>query len=365
MNYRLSTIFPAKSYAADGTEIIDINVIDPISQIIIGLSANITDDTDITALAIACLTKIELVDGSEVLFSLSGYEAEAIDWYHNHNFNSPWDIYMGWGETQRFIRLNFGRYLWDPLLAFDPKKFKNPQLKLTLDINAGGGVPNSNSLQVWAALFDQKVVAPTGFLMHKEIKDYTLTSSTHEYTDLPTDYPYRKLLIRAQKQGTEPNQVLSNIKLSEDQDKKVIVNHGTEDIFRTIAMQSPPIEEHLHARAMTAATEIFCTPTTRTYAQATMLSDTADAGTIALSMGDGGHFHAITGTAAKYCAFFVRGWLPHGTWEIPFGLQDLPDDWYDVSKVSSLRLDVTSAAGLAGTEHVQVFLQQLRKYAAG
>jgi len=365
MNYRLSTIFPRKSYDDNGTEIIDINVIDPISQLIIELAANITDDTDITALAIACLEKIELVDGSEVLFSLSGYEAEAVDWYHNHNFNSPWDVYWGGGETQRFVRINFGRYLWDPLLAFDPKKFKNPQLKITRNITAGGAVPDANRMQVWAALFDQKVVAPTGFLMHKEIKDYTLTSSTHEYTDLPTDYPYRKLFIRAQKQGTEPNSVLSNIKLSEDQDKKVIVNHGTEDIFRTIAMQSPPIEEHIHARVMTAATEIFCTPTTRCYAVADMLSATADAGTIALDMGDGGHIHAITGTAAKYCAFFVRGWLPHGTWEIPFGLQAEIDDWYDVTKVTSLRLDTTSGAGLAGTEHVQVFLQQLRKYAAG
>lgn len=362
MNYRLSTIHPRKSYTSDETVIIDLNVLDPISQLIIELAANITDDTAITAHAIACLEKIELVDGSDVLFSLSGYEAEAADWYHNHNFNSPWDIYMGWGETQRFIRINFGRFLWDPLLAFDPKKFRNPQLKLSLNINAGGAVPTLNRLQVWGALFDEKKIEPIGFLMHKEIKDYTVGVSSHEYSDLPTDFPYRKLFIRCQEAGTEPNQNIDNIKLSEDQDRRVIFNHGTEDIFRTIAMQSPPIEEHIHARVATALTTIYCTPTTRCHVVASEDGTTSGSGAIATSSQAGGYFKAIALTAQKYAQFFVRGWLPHGTWEIPFGLQDDMTDWYDVTKVGSLKLDVLASAGVAATEHVQLFLQQLRKY---
>lgn len=362
MNYRLSTIYPRKSFTADETIIIDLNLIDPVSQFIIELAANVTNDEAITAHAIACLEKIELVDGSDVLFSLSGYEAEAVDWYCNHNQNSPWDIYMGWGETQRFIRLNFGRFLWDPLFAFNPMKFKNPQLKLTLNINAGGAVPTLNRLQVWGALFDEKKIEPTGFLMHKEIKDYLVGVSSHEYTDLPTDYPYRKLFVRCQEKGTEPNQNIDNIKLSEDQDKRVVMNHGTEDIFRTIAMQSPPIEEHIHARVATALTTIYCTPTTRCHVVAAEDGATSGSGAIATSSQAGGYFKAIAATAQKYAQFFVRGWLPHGTWEIPFGLQDDPTDWYDVTKVGSLKADILASAGVAGTEHVQLFLQQLRKY---
>jgi len=362
MKYRLSTLFAEKSYSADGTEVIDLNMVDPLSQIIIAFAANITDDTAITAHAIACITKIELVDGSDVLYSLNGYQAEAIDWYHNHNFNSPWNIYMGWGETQRFIRLNFGRFLWDPELAFDPKKFKNPQLKISLDINAGGAVPTTNKIQVWGALFDEKVVSPIGFLMHKEIKSYTATASAHEYTDLPVDFPYRKLLIRCLYPETEPCQILSNFKLSEDQDRRIIFNHGTEDILRTIAMISPEIQEYIHARVATAATHIYCTPAARVYAIGTELGDTSGSGAIATSMGDGGRFHAIAATAQKYAQFFVKGFLPHGTWEIPFGLQQEIDDWYDVTKIGSLKLDVTAAAHSATTPSAQVFLQQLRKY---
>ena len=362
MNYRLSTIFARKAYTSDFTEIIDIDVVDPISQLIIELAANITNDTAITAHAIACLKKIELIDGSEVLYSLSGYEAEAVDWYQNHNLGSPWDIYMGWGETQRFIRLNFGRKLWDPELAFDPKKFRNPQLKLTLDIDAGGGVPNTNRLQVWANMFDQKAVTPVGFLMHKEVKEYARVASAHEYTDLPRDYPYRKLFIRCQRAGYEPNALIKNIKLSEDQDKRIIVNHGTEDIFRTIAMLSPPIEEHIHARVATAQTNIFCTPTTRCYAVGTENGDTSGSGPIATTMGDGGRFKAIALTAQKYAQFIARGWLPHGTWEIPFGVQEDMADWFDVSKIGSLKADIETESQAVDSEKIQIFLQQLRKY---
>jgi len=363
MNYRLSTIHPRKSYSADTTEIIDLDLVDPLSQLIIELAVNITNDTAITAHAIACLKKIELVDGSDVLFSLSGYEAEAVDWYHNHNLNSPWNIYMGWGETQRFVRVNFGRYLWDPELAFDPKKFRNPQLKLTLDIDAGGAVPNLNRLQVWGALFDEKAITPAGFLMHKEVKEFTLSASSHEYVDLPRDYAYRKLFVRQQEAGTEPNANIDTIKLSEDQDKKVVFDHTTEDIFRTIAMLTPPIQEKIHARIATSQTNIYCTPTTRVYANATETGDTSGSGAIATTMGDGGLVKGICATAQKYAVIDVMGWLPHGTWEIPFGLQNQMDDWYDVTKIGSLKLDVLATASPAGTEKAQIFLQQLRKYA--
>ncbi len=361
MNYRLSTIFARKSYSADTTETIDIDVADPISQLIIELAANITNDTAITAHAIACLTKIELVDGSDVLFSLSGYEAEAVDWYSNHVIRSPWNIYMGWGETQRFIGINFGRKLWDPELAFDPTKFKNPQLKLTLDINAGGAVPNLNRLGVWAAMFDQKTVTPTGFLMHKEIKNYTMGSASHEYTDLPMDHPYRKLFIRAHVAGTEPGALIDKIKLSEDWDKRIVFDHIPEEVLRSIAYQSPQIDEYIHARVATSATQIYCTPTTRVYPVATELETTSGSGGLAIQMGDGGRFAAIALTAQKYAAFHVKGYLPHGTYEIPFGDKDQIEDWFDPTKIGYLRADILSLAAGSGNT-CQLFLQQLRKY---
>ena len=93
MNYRLATIQAVKSYTADVTEIIDLDMVDPISQLLIQLDVVNVGDTP-TAHAIACLTKIELIDGSDVLFSLSGYEAEAVDIYHNKRMRSNFNMYL-------------------------------------------------------------------------------------------------------------------------------------------------------------------------------------------------------------------------------------------------------------------------------
>lgn len=361
MKYRLSTLFSRKTYAANATEVIDVNVSDPISQLIIELAVTGVGDVS-TAHAIACLTKVELVDGSDVLYSLSGYEAEAVDIYHNKVIRSNWNPYLTGLDVQRFFAINFGRKLWDPELAFDPKKFSNPQLKLTLDIDAGGNASTSNKLQVWAAMFDEKMITPMGFLMHKEVKDYTMAASGHEYTDLPVDHPYRKLFLRCQYPGTEPDQLVDNVKLSEDQDKRIIFDHGTADLFRTIAAENPLLTELIMHPITTAQTSRYCTPTTRVNGTISQWAATAAANGLSFYDGDGGRFKVIASTNAVNAQSVVSGWLPHGTWEIPFGDQHDPEDWFDPSGLRALRLDVKAAAGASASNTLQVFLQQLRTY---
>lgn len=361
MNYRLSTLFARKSYSADATEVIDINVSDPISQLILEIATLNVGDVA-TAHAIACLKKVELVDGSDVLFSLSGYEAEAVDIYHNKRIRPNWNAYLGTLGVQRFVGINFGRKLWDPELAFDPTKFTNPQLKITLDIDAGGNAPSANYLQVMAALFDEKAVSPVGFLMHKEIKDYPMGVSTHEYTDLPTDHPYRKLFIRQQTVGTEPDQHIDNIKLSEDQDKRIIFDHNTRELFQQVMANNPLLHESILCPITTAQTYGFCTPASRVYGSITPWAETVVVNQNAFYDGDGGRFKKIASTAGANVQVKLEGYSPHATFEIPFGDQDNPEDWFDASALRALKLDVKAGSGALTTDSVQVFLQQLRRY---
>lgn len=359
MNHRMATLHALKSYTADTTEIIDVNVRDPISQLIIELRVGNTLD-EMQAHPIACLTKIELVDGSDVLFSLSGYEAEALDWYSSKGINRcNWNYWLG-GTSTRFIVVNFGRHLWDEVLALDPAQFSNLQLKLSLDINAGGNTATSNSLQVFAALFDEKVITPVGFLMSKEIKNYPLTSGGHEYTDLPTDYAYRKLLFRSLLAGTEANQTIANFKLSEDVDKRVIVDAHPDDILRSMVENSPPVKESFICTVTNASNQYkYIMPTTRVTAFATEWISTPGTGQISCYDGDGGRLKIRSATTFGNTMVRVQGWLPHAVWEIPFGKQDVIDDWYDVSGVGSLVADITAGAV---THNAQLFLQQLRRY---
>ena len=361
MNYRLAQIFPQKSYTSDTTETIDVDVKDPISSLVIELGVVNVGSIAPTAHAIACLTKIELVDGSDVLFSLSGYQAEAVDIYHNKVMRSNYNPYLDGMEVQRFVGINFGRKLWDPMLAFDPKRFRNPQLKLTLDINAGGNAPVTNKLRVWANLFDEKIISPSGFLMHKLIKSYSMGSASHEYTDLPRDYPFRKLFIRAQSAGTEPGQLISTVKLYEDEGKRIIVDSEIPDMLLRVMTENPMLTEILYGHVATTATYGYCTPTTRVVGSCQRWAATTGAGEIAFYDGDGGRFAVIAATLASNMQAKVSGWLPHATYEVPFGDQQDIDDWYDVSKVGSLKLDVLSLSGGSGIAN-DIFLQQLRRY---
>jgi len=364
MNYRLSTILPQKSYTASETETIDLDMADPISQLIIELGVTNVGDVA-TAHAIACLSKIEIVDGSDVLFSLSGYEAEALDIYHNKGMRSNWNPYLNGLGCQRFVGINFGRKLWDPLLAFDPKKFRNPQLKVSLSVGAGGNAGTPCTLQVWAALFDQKVVTPVGFLMHKEIKDYVMKQSAHEYTDMPRDYPYRKLLIRNLEPGTEPCQNIGNVKLAEDQDKRVVFDQDMVTLLRAIAMEHPVLVEQIMFACTTAGVSVFTTVTERATATFADWAAAVASGAYASYGSAGGRMTAICGTGATNAIALVAGYIPHGVFEVPFGDQMDMEDWYDVTKgIGSLKLDIKGSSGLASTETCQIFLQQLRKYAA-
>jgi hypothetical protein len=361
MKYRLAEIFPSKSYIADYTETIDLNVADPISQLMIQLDVTNVGAGAIAAHAIACLTKIELVDGSDVLFSLSGYQAEAVDIYHNGKIRSNWNCYLDGNPVQRFIGLNFGRKLWDPILAFDPKKFRNPQLKLTLDINAGGMAATPNKLQVWANLFDEKTVTPIGMLMHKEIKAYSMGSASHEYTDMPTDFPYRKLFVRAQRAGYEPSALISKIKLYEDEGKRIVINTEGPDNMERLMSASPLLTELIMQLAGTSTTAGYCTPAARVLGNVNQWAAAVAAGASSFYDGDGGQFHIITETGGKNVQVVLHGWLPHATYQLPFGDQDDIEDWYDVSKIGSLKLDVLSLAAGSGYTN-DIFLQQLRKY---
>jgi len=108
------------------------NVRDPISRlsVVVELTNNGWDPTDHPA---KVLKGIELVDGSNVIASLDGGQAIAVD--HYDNGLAP-HIELNY-EDNAVIRvcanINFGRFLYDEELALDPTKFTNLQLKVEHD----------------------------------------------------------------------------------------------------------------------------------------------------------------------------------------------------------------------------------------
>ena len=357
MKYRLSKFFARSGYAANTTIVIDLNMINAISNIIIWLEA-MNSQQIMTASPCACISKIELVDGSDVLYSLNGYEAEALDWYHNKGqFRANYNVALNGQRIEKVFAINFGRWLWDQNWAFDPQRFGNPQLRISLDIAAGGNAASDNYITCFANMFDEVTPSLQGFLMSKQIKTHAIASGTHYYTDLPLDYPYRALYYRTHAVALEASWLLANLKLSEDQDRKIPIDVTGIDLVRCLQESYPPVKESFFHESNTINKYLYHAACQWVTAFATRWANTGTTAAMACYAGEGGRLETIASAIENY-QVDVKGWIPHGVFEVPFGRKDDPSDAYDIRGLGSLRSDMTG--GNTGT--ASIFLQQYRPY---
>ena len=357
MKYRTATLLAEKTLATSGTETIDIDVKDPISALTIG--ARITFSTGARLIPEPdVFSKIELVDGSDVLMSLSGSEMAAIAFYEGMK-QIDWAACNLLSETEEgYLRILFGRKLWDTMLAFDPKKFRNPQLKLTYNTAAVQALATPLYLRVIAECFDEKVVSPVGFIQNKEFHSYTPGATTYEYIDLPTDLRLRKLFLQTKGFGAAHFQLLTSIRLSEDSDKKVPFDLLTLDLMDKELMEFGRCHQYLGAQTRGASYPVFGAPCN---VENFNIMNASSQVAVQAVTGTGGKFAFDASSATLIVIGELSGALPYFVHCYPFGEQDDPDDWYDVTKVGSLRLRVLSGtAGASAT--FQTILQQLRKY---
>lgn len=359
MKYRSTNIFAQKSYTANFTELIDIKVADPISEIQINYQGyNASGTAGATAHWAKCITEIALLNGSDVLFSMEGLDAYALAYLHYKGFPPEWKHYLGTNYFSIGIRIPFGRKLWDPKLALKPSEFKNLQLKIVSDMDAGGVAPTASKLDVWAQCFDELAISPEGFLSAKLIKEYTMGDASHEYTELPTDEKIRKLLIRTLVAGTEPNQVLSHVKLDEDNDKHVILDADADVLGWMFGDENIKVIEHFIFQNDASQRSYYCTPTSKCAGHANEWAAAAS-GYFAVYDGDGGRVK-IDGSAAVNGQCTVEGYYPNGVFSLPLGNQEDIEDWFEPSRDKALRLDLKSCSSM--TNAAQILLQTLRKY---
>ena len=359
MNYRTTKLLALKTYTDDFTELIDINLSDPISRILVeyeGLNSNQNGSTHHFAKSIK---KIELVDGSDVLFSLDGLEAYALQFYQNKRTPSDWLTYGNANYFHVTFALDFGRWLWDTDFALDPKRFNNLQLKIESDMDAGGAAPTASKLQVLASVFDQKTVSPAGMLTARRIKQYTMGSASHEYTDLPTDRKIRKLIVKGLVVGTELCQSIDTLKLSEDNDKHVVFDNTIAELVRMYPEENALYKEVIYCMGRAYAITIHVTPSDRGNVIACGFSEVTAAYASTSGL-DGMKTRIITnGTINQN--LIVAGFNPCSTVCVPMGDEWDPADWFDPAGLRNLRLDILSCAG-GSTYNAEIILQQLRLY---
>jgi len=363
MNNREVEIYAPKDLGPSGTEVIDINVTDPISILELIWETTVNTAAEMLAPHVSCLSKIELIDGSDVLFSLSGEEAQAMAFYSSGRMPLNEISLVATEKMKSVIPIYFGRKLFDRDLALVPAQFKNLQLKVTWDEDAANTGVTVNQLTVRGWLFDKRPPSPVGFLMAKEIKEYTPEANSYEYTQLPTDYPYRLLMIRSKSDNKEPGEVLAQVKLSEEHDKRIPIDMTGNEIVQKLVVPMGEIEESYKGAGAVTATTIYGAPTAIVRVVKDIDFDVIAAGDDASQVTIGNNKYTVDAAVGLlYYGFHARGFAPHSCLAIPAGdLNDI-DDWYDVTGLKSVRLTTQGAANVGTNPKTQICLQQLRHY---
>jgi len=358
MKHRSAVLLPAKSLSADNVETISLKGVDPISELVIEYKGTNNGSTP-TEHPGKLVSKVEVVDGSEVIVSLSGMQIIPLSFYHYKLPPVNGINYINGNMCWVTLRLPFGRWLWDPALALDPARFKNLQLIVTSDLDAGGSAPNAGSLEVVAHCFDEKKITPLGYLRSRQHYTYSLVSSGVETIHLPVDKTIKMLLIQSVSRTKQPWEQYNKLKLSEDNDKKVPYENQTSDLIKFLQAHVPPYVEKLRAAGTTSAVAHYVTPC---YEEGMWLSDIlATPNYFGLTMGYGGKI-SIDCNSASEVDGMVHGWCPNGAVAIEFGDPWDYDDWYDLGGVKDLKLEVTAGSSVLSSSTCQIIAEQLCRY---
>jgi len=362
MRYRLATIHPAEDYGPSGTKTIDIKIPDVISRIEI-MAGFLNGDATQSEHPAANVTKLELVDGSDVLYSLTGKCAQAVDYYDQRKTLSNNCTRTIGAYQQAVFAINFGRYLWDLALGFDPKKFKNPQLKISWDEDIANTACIVNSFKIDAHCFDELVPSPIGFLQNKEVLAYAPSANAYEYIELPTDYPIRRMFIQALVAGVDIGGLLSEFKLGEEEWKKIPFDTTFSWVWNRIVREYGLYREFINTHAETTGKLLYVTPV-RCFAGYGAINAGTHGITNVLNIwpGVGGQITLWAAVDSPEIMAEVAGYAPHGVLDFLFGQEMLIDDWYDVTKLKSAKFRVKAGASALSTHTFRLFLQQLRRY---
>ena len=360
MNYRHALLLSPEDVGASGVKVIDVDIDRPISRIDIRFKTTKVL-YPMTAPGPANISKIELVDGSTPLHSLSGYENQALAYYNYPGRSMEHGQHIPTLSEVDLYTLDFGRFLWDTQLAFLTDKFTNPQLRISFDEDVADTSVTTNEMEVWANVFDEKKASPIGFLSALQHHNYTCgAADSYESIALPEDRIIRQMLVRAYRSGYEPWYQIDEARFDEGTLARIPWEYtDLEDFYQRMKAVNPPIITPLIVEPYTSE-RVYYVPQTDFWATL-HLTPVAASSTVyinATSM-KGGKAALISSASAQMIGH-ARGYLPWHCYQFPFGLQDQIDDWYNpAGKKPRLRLRASTSA-TNGTG--EVVLETLWKY---
>lgn len=368
MKTRDAVLTYQKTEADTAVETIDLNFVDPISAITLevdclngsaGNKGNMISDI---------VTKVEVVDGSNVLSALNMYGLEAMHFIKTGK--SPGLYPSEWASDypRHNATLFFGKHLWDDAYALDPTVYNNPQLKITFNKAAIRAAATSafavgdNIRLTTVVKLMEGMTAPSQYLMQKQIDSFSTVGSGEKRIDLPSDFDYRMLVLRAYLVDYEIHELISDIKLTCDTDKYVVLNRKTRQLNTEARGQHgfATFRHHLYTKNnedVRALHNAGYNVSVTGWAGATthILGVTkASANRFCMEVHD--HDGTIVSSEHNY-AMMCSGHALHATLPIIFGLPDEPGTWFSPKPYAKFEAVLTqaTAGGL-----VEIIAEQVR-----
>lgn len=312
------------------------------------------------------ISKIEIVDGGEVLWDLPGDVALALASHLQGSVPNRYYTEVPNDGPYQKIPLMFGRYLYDHEYGFNPNAHRNPQLKITFNeatVNAAGAsgfVSDSLTVDILVRLMED-VSPPQAFLSCRDVYQYTSLASGDTRIEMPTDRILRMLIVRAYESEVDLRASITNYELSADGGKFVPFDLPSGTIVGIMSDIFPKIDVNSLVR-LTDATRCETWVGIDDLGQLTSRADDyiAAADTFWPASVYPYVFGHAGGDGTDVDVFMsVAGWCMHNTVLKPFGRLVVPDDWFDVRGYRQLDLFLTN--GNAGAE-VNIGVQQVYPY---
>lgn len=355
-----------KDMGTAGTITVNLDFTDPITEIDLLFEASNGATNNLDAPLERCISKIEVVDGGEVLWDLPGDVALAAYTHLNGGIPHAYRDSAPNGTPYQSIPIRFGRGLYDPEYAFNPNAHRNPQLRVTFDeatvraAGATGFVSDSWNLSVMCKLMED-ARAPVGFFSCRDVYQFTSVASGDERVEMPTDRPIRMLILRAYKTGVDMRSSITRYKLSADGGKFIPFDLYARNMVDKFAETFKPIVVPMYSQFDNAAYQQTWVGLDLTGA----VHATASGYIISASVYWPGRIRTYPFTDAGVASddvlgyASVTGWCMHNILLYPFGRLDAPEDWLNANLFRQLDLFLTQ--GNAGAE-VNVGVQQLYTY---
>lgn len=314
------------------------------------------------------VTSIELMDGSEPIVSLSGYELGGMACYKKGSFVNGLISEIAADVQSIRFPISFGRWYGDEQLALDLSRHKNVQCRVKWNlaairaVGATGFVTATGLLTVIAHVMEGGG-SPMGYLSMKRHALFTTAASGIARVDLPMDKVIKAIGIRSWETVTGGLSGISHVKLTNNENAEVPLDLDTADFLDSVVNNGLRFHYN-HRFSLQGTNRVYALLKYRELMTFNNETIAIAAGGVNTGVGEEVMVQFTTSTGANLAAdntydAAVQGHLPFGLAYLQFGAYDDPNSYFNAPNYKASRLELTQDnAGAA----CSVVVEQVNSY---